>query len=179
VSVYTFKKFVLLLSLCVIVGFAFVEAVRFGVNVQQRSAGTPMPETVDVFRGSFSPSNRISVAVNQTVEIAFSIKPIEDVKNATIRIMLPGDLIRLVTGDLEWRGDLRKDEEVQLSFSVQASVEMNANVRAFVEGYISGYKMTRSYYLEISTGAGKTPESPLIEQITLKLLLESKPTNSV
>jgi hypothetical protein len=115
-----------------------------------QSEESSIPHTIDYFRGKFTPDT-VHLQGNQTQRIEFSINPSVDVENATIKIILPADLVKIVEGDLRWNGDIKKDESIQLAFTIKQNGEVKEYVRAYIEGYINGTKIKNSYYLPVST----------------------------
>lgn len=118
------------------------------------------PETVDLFQGNFTPSNIVRPLTHRAVDIMFSITPRLPLQNATIRILLPSHLVELVEGNLTWRGDVDKHENVQLTFTIKVHKEIKANIGAYVEAYVSGRKTIESFYLPIVTDERKSHISP-------------------
>lgn len=106
---------------------------------------------VDVFQGNFSPSNAVILRINESSDIAFSIKPIVDALNTTITFYLPADMVQLVDGELTWSGEVKKDEEIWLNISIKATYPMSGNIRARVMGFTQDGAVDQSYYLSVST----------------------------
>jgi len=103
----------------------------------------------DIFRGSFIPESLVGVGLNAPIQISFSVTPIMGTSNTTIKIFLPSDIVDLVDGDLEWKGDVGKDETVTLKFTMKVTVETDSYIRAYVTSYINGSIVARYYYQRI------------------------------
>jgi len=57
--------------------------------------------------------------LNQTVQIAFTVRAKDNVYNLTVNIILPGGL-RLISGDNLWEGDLNVGDSVNLFLTTKA-----------------------------------------------------------
>jgi len=120
--------------------------------------GTP-PLRTDIFRGNFSPTNRIFLSVNETKEVIFSISPDTDVSNTTTTfyfapwIEVSKNGVKVNNGDTVWEGNLKKDDIVRLRIIVKTTEKTRVNLRASVEGYIANTTshVELSYYALIST----------------------------
>ena len=93
------------------------------------SPDSSMPHQDDPFRGTFGVSEIVSL--NQPAKITFTICPIEDAPDTIIRLFLPPD-VELVEGNTEWSGDVKSNEEVQVSVVIQVPIEMRGNIKASV-----------------------------------------------
>jgi hypothetical protein len=116
-----------------------------------------MPKTEDVFEGSFSPQEVVA-ASGETFDVTFSLCPTMDTPNTVISFVLPADLVKLVSGNKVWTGDLKKDETLTLPLSLKANGEVDVCVKAEVEASSSGKDYQSSYYLHVATSnAGFDP----------------------
>ena len=180
--IYSSKKFGAGIALSVLVGVFIVGFVGFGTNLlsmnQTQYDGSGMPLQTDIFRGSFIPESLVGVGLNTPIQVSFSITPIMGTSNTTIKIFLPHGIVDLVDGDLEWKGDVKKDETVTLKFTIKVTAETDSYIRAYVTSYINGVSANRSYYLHISSvqkESGSTvPSESLLVDILLPHLTHSK-----
>ena len=118
---------------------------------------SPMPKQDDPFKGSFAGSQIPSL--NQVVQITFSVSPEQDMPNSTIKFFLPPD-VELVAGDLEWYGDLKKDQHLTINVSIKVAEKVEQHIKAEAITYIDGIKVSRSYYFLVST-VDKINSSPI------------------
>ncbi|RLG58197.1 MAG: hypothetical protein DRN95_04725, partial [Candidatus Hydrothermarchaeota archaeon] len=121
-------------------------------TIPESSPNSGMPLQDDPFRGTFAGSENVSL--NQPAKITFTICPIEDAPNTTIRLFLPPD-VELVEGNTEWCGDVKSDEEVQVDVVIQVPIKIRGNIKASVERPANEVKIRRSYYYLISTIEGE------------------------
>jgi hypothetical protein len=118
-----------------------------------------MPKTEDIFEGSFSP-REVVAASGETFNVTFSLCPTMDTPNTVISFVLPADLVKLVSGNKVWTGDLKKGESLTLTLSLAANGQVDACVRADVEASPSGKNYRSSYYLHVATSnAGFSPNA--------------------
>jgi len=112
-------------------------------DVPEISPNSDMPFQDDPFRGTFVGSENVSL--NQSAKIKFTICPLEDAPNTTIRLFLPPD-VEIVGGNTEWCGDVKSGEEVQVEVVIQVPMKMRGNIKASVERPANEVKIWRSYY---------------------------------
>jgi hypothetical protein len=122
-----------------------------------------MPKTQDIFAGSFSPKEIVAVP-GETFDVTFSLCPTVDAPGTTVSFVLPADLVKLVSGNQVWTGDLKEGESLTLTLSLAANGEVEAYVKADVEASLSGRDYRSSYYLQVATpnsgfGSGATSDS--------------------
>jgi hypothetical protein len=117
-------------------------------DMPESSPDSSMPHQDDPFRGTFVGSEIVSL--NQPAKITFTICPIEDAPDTTIGLFLPPD-VELVEGNTEWSGDVKSNEEVQVSVVIRVPIEMRGNIKASVKRPANEIKIRRSYYYLIST----------------------------
>jgi hypothetical protein len=115
--------------------------------IQQKEYGE-MYRTEDFFRGEFSVKGE--PALNQEVELIFTITPIEDSFDTGIWIYLP-EGIELIQGDTEWEGDLKKDELLQVRIIVKPIQEGQLEIWSQVLGDVSGAERDWAYYIYFLT----------------------------
>jgi hypothetical protein len=120
------------------------------------SSGDGDYKQIDIFGGAFS-NQSISVALNQIVDVSFSICPMIDVPNTTVRFFLPSDVIKVVKGDLLWTGDVKEGQTITLQLSIMLESDVFVGIRALVTApsYYSS-----SYYMSVSTTATTGPSAP-------------------
>lgn len=103
----------------------------------------------DYFRGDFSVTGE--PVLNQEVEIVFSVNPVLEAPNTSIRFYLP-EGIELVQGDLDWEGDIKKDEIVQVKITVKPIQEGQWIMHSYVESVFSSKRKEHyTYYLVFLT----------------------------
>jgi len=131
---------VLLLSPVALANAAFASsAVSSGVEKKE-----------DTFLGSFSPTEIIA-SPNQPFSVSFTVTPIIDTPDTTIKIILPADLVALKEGDLTWKGDLAKDQKQTITLTLALQGEFEAYVKANVKASVpQGKDYKNSYYLHIT-----------------------------
>jgi len=110
-----------------------------------------MHASTDFFKGSFYPSGKLVLSVGEVATITFRVTPIEHASNLKIKIILPLPLVELVAGNLEWTGNVEKDQTVELHLSIKMTQDMAGYIRASVEADVYGQRVERSYYLSICT----------------------------
>lgn len=115
----------------------------------------PFRLQTDPFGGNFQDSD--IVALNKETRILFQTKPMEDRDNATIKISLPFGL-EYIRGELQWEGNLVKEQVVSLELFVKTTNKMQGNIKAEVSssGKSPGVLESRSYNYPISTLEGNT-----------------------
>ena len=115
---------------------------------ESRQIVVEMPKQDDPFKGSFvgPPTHYL----NQVAQITFSVIPEADMPNSTIKFFMPPD-VELVEGDLYWHGDLKKWQQMSFDLFVDVTEEVEQNIKAEAFTYIDGIKITRSYYITVST----------------------------
>ena len=115
---------------------------------ESRQIVVGMPKQDDPFKGSFvgPPTHYL----NQVAQITFSVIPEADMPNSTIKFFMPPD-VELVEGDLYWHGDLKKWQQMSFDLFVDVTEEVEQNIKAEAFTYIDGIKITRSYYITVST----------------------------
>lgn len=69
------------------------------------------PVTTDQYKGKLEVSGGFELG--EIVFVTFSIEPIRDLPNTTIRIILPRE-VEHITGETQWKGDVKKGERVVL-----------------------------------------------------------------
>ena len=150
-SVCNRKKLCVFLLMSVATGIAIVGYSYWALGPTSVTEKPPMHSEIDLFGGKFSPANRVSVHVNESIPIAFSISPIMDVTNVAIQIAFPSESILLEKGELRWRGNVQENETIELSFKIKVVVPMKGYLTATVEGFVDSVKTQRFYYLSLST----------------------------
>lgn len=127
---------------------------------ESRQIVVEMPKQDDPFKGSFvGPPTQY---LNKVAQITFSVIPEADMPNSTIKFFMPPD-VELVEGDLYWRGDLKEGQQMSLDLLVYVTEEVEQNIKAEAFTYIDGIKITRSYYIPVST-MGEAAFSPITGQ---------------
>ena len=141
----------------------------------------------DYFRGDFSVTGE--PVLNQDVEIVFTVNPVLKAPNTEIRFYLP-EGIELVQGDLTWKGDIKKDELVQIKITVKPIQEGQWIMHSYVESVFSSKRKEHyTYYLVFLTSkeSGQvsrtwfyppSPEGTSLD-IPIGLALKSTPTPDV
>ena len=114
------------------------------------STSSGMHKRVDVFGGSFSTQEAV-VASGETFDVTFSFSPIMDIPDVTLSLVLPADLITLVSGAQEWTSDLKKDEPLTLTLTFIANGDVDAYVKADVKASPNNQYHKYSYYLHVVT----------------------------
>jgi hypothetical protein len=103
----------------------------------------------DYFRGDFSVTGE--PVLNQEVEIVFTVNPVLEAPHTEIRFYLP-EGIELVQGDLTWKGDIKKDELVQVKITVKPIQEGQWMIWSYVESVFSSKRKEHyTYYLVFLT----------------------------
>lgn len=103
----------------------------------------------DYFRGDFVVTGE--PFLNNEVEIVFSVNPPVDSLDTEIQIFLPEE-IELVQGDLHWKGDILRDEVVEIRTTVKPVQEGQWEIHVYVKGMLDGkYEKDRTYYLVFLT----------------------------
>jgi len=142
----------------IVVAFSTAIAPATMYSLRADLASAVMPETEDIFGGSFSPTE-VVLAPDEVCDVSFSICPTREAPDTVIRVIMPADLIRLVEGEGAWRGDVAKSERVDFSFSVAADEGVDANVRVDVEAYAEGETFSSSYYFNVNTFTEKVSQT--------------------
>lgn len=115
----------------------------------QQKEGTETSFYEDYFRGDFVVTGE--PILNAEIEIAFSVKPFVDSLSTEIEVFLP-EGIELVQGDIYWKGDIGRDEVIQIRFAVKVIQEGELNIYAYVKGMLDGkHEKDRTYYLYFLT----------------------------
>jgi hypothetical protein len=121
----------------------------------------------DFFRGNFSVSGTPSL--NQSVNLVFTVDPIDDLPNSTIKLFLP-DAISLVSGSKEWSGNFKKGERVHLNTTLKVTMPGEWEVRAYVveNSVPSDY---REYYIYFNSTekSGKVSRYPTPKNVSSNL----------
>lgn len=152
--------------------------------IHQEEESEPAPVLEDYFRGDFVVTGE--PALNQEVEILFTVKPIADSPNTEIFFYLP-EGIELVQGDKHWTGDIKEDEVVEIRISVKPILEGQWEIYAYVKGMLDGkYEKERDYYLVFLTSKesgqisrtpfySEHPDGKILEEMTVNMILDPPP----
>ncbi len=119
-----------------------------GEKPKEKIIEDEMYKKTEFFRGEFSPNN-ISLLVNQTGEINFRISPITNLQNTTIQFFLPYG-VELIGGELQWNGDIKKDETLKLNITIRPTEMIRGDIKASVYTFFDKIRVKRSYYALIS-----------------------------
>jgi len=133
---------------------ALVVVLVLGLCVQKpktkRVPSLAQPEDylkIDHFRGKFSVSQ--SPIVGRVVDLIFTVSPIKDAPNTTVKLILPYG-IEALNENLTWKVNLEKDEKIQFKVPIRVIREGEWRIRAYVESPLSKeYKIANSYYAYI------------------------------
>ncbi len=121
----------------------------------------------DFFQGNFSMSGTPSL--NQSVNLVFTVDPIKDMPNSTIKLFLP-DAISVISGGSEWSGNFKKGEKIHLNTILNVIMPGEWEIRAYVvENTIpSDYK---EYYIYFNTteNSGKVSRYPTPKNVPSNL----------
>jgi hypothetical protein len=115
-------------------------------------SGPEMHRMEDFFRGEFSVKGE--PALDQEVEVIFTVTPIEDSFNTGIWIYLP-EGIELLQGDTHWEGDLTKDEVFTMKIMVKPIQEGQIEIFSHVRGDVDDAERDWAYFLYFLTSATK------------------------
>lgn len=139
----------------------------------------------DYYRGDFAVTGEPKL--NQEVKITFTIHPVLEAPNTTIKIDLP-EGIELVQGDLTWEGDVNPDEIVSVIITVKPVREGQFEIWSHVKSVFSSRREERyDYFLFLLTSEDKGQvsrkpfydEPPPVEtmgrEIPVGISLESNP----
>lgn len=98
----------------------------------------------------------------ETAELLANVTSVRDAPNTTIQINLP-EGFALVEGKLSWKGNIAKNEEIQLTPTIKAVGNGNWTIKAFAKKIISedSWWMDKdNIYISIKDGKGKIRKSP-------------------
>jgi hypothetical protein len=139
----------------------------------------------DYYRGDFVVTGEPKL--DQEVKITFSIHPVLEAPNTTIRIDLPEE-IELVQGDITWEGDVNPGEIVSVTITVKPVREGQLEIWAYVRSVFSSRREeSYNYFLCFLTSKDKGQvsrkpfyhEPPPVEtmgtKIPVGISLESNP----
>ncbi len=101
-------------------------------------------------------------SLNTVTKLMFTVTPLTDAPNTTVRILLPDEFV-LVAGDLFWNGDLTKNETILLNTSVKA-VKMGDYVikaSAISNGHWTFGKFDSLYISVFETTATVSDKAPI------------------
>jgi hypothetical protein len=103
----------------------------------------------DYFRGDFAVTGE--PVLNQEVKMLFTVNPVLEAPNTSITLYLP-EGIELVQGDSNWKGDIKKDELVQVRITVKPIQEGQWIMWFYVESVFSSRRKEHcTYYLVFLT----------------------------
>jgi hypothetical protein len=120
-----------------------------------------MYKRVDIFRGNLSVLGTPSL--NQTVDLIFTIKPMVDLSNVTIKIFLP-ESIDVISGNTEWHGDIKENKEIKLHLKLKVNQVGIREIRTYVESvFPNGHREYKCYYIYLHTSekTGSISSHPL------------------
>ncbi len=121
-------------------------------------AGQAKEKKEDIFNGKFS-SKDISLDVNQTVDVSFTMHPTMDAPDTVIKLDIPDDFVKVVKGNTVWKGDVKKGETVKLDFSLVAIQDIDTTLKLDVKAQPLGKDYDYSYYLHFGTSGAKYDKS--------------------
>ena len=99
----------------------------FGGCIEEKSEA---PEEIDFWRGELSTSG--DLRLNREFDLEFSVTPIEDVSGVSLKFFLPKG-IKLVSGDTQWIGDLKKNEPFMLSLTILVAIPGEWEISIWIE----------------------------------------------
>jgi len=162
-----------------LVGGILMVALVAGLCVQNeviKTTPTPtMPADyirIDYFRGEFSVTQ--PPIVGRVVDLVFTVHPIIDAPNITVKLILPHG-IEALNGNLTWNVDLKKNEKMQFKVPIKVIEEGEWRIQASVVECMPSKecKITRSYYTYIIANKNEaylsnTSKERKLEQIAEK-----------
>jgi len=101
--------------------------------------------------------------LNETVELAVTVSPAQDVSNVVIQIVLP-EGIELVEGNLGWEGDLSAHQRLQQGVVVKVVKVGSYEIQASVEGLTPDGQLVQQrkwLYVATSEKAAAVSEIPI------------------
>lgn len=122
----------------VIAAIAFVIGiVTYFINFEDESdTFDEMVTKTDFFRGKFFPSNEIDLIANETLNIKFVIQPLGDASNTTVVLIPESKSLIIVKGDHKWSGDLKKDQILELEYTIMMEKTERTYLIAVAKGEI-------------------------------------------
>ena len=98
---------------------------------------------IDFFRGEFTISQ--DPFLNRTVALMFSISPIQDSPNTTVKLILPPGI---KVENSVWNNiKVLKDEKLKLKTNMKVVDTGEWRIQAYVESNFNGYKIAQLYYM--------------------------------
>ncbi len=126
------------------------------MNPLTATFGTLAPERFKPFELNFSEPPEFNKPVELTMDVVEGGFPYP---NAAIEINLP-DGFELVSGDLEWQGDLTKDVPVQLKAVVKPIKTGDWVIEGFVIGHEEGKRIRTALYVSVSEDSVEVSRVP-------------------
>ncbi len=124
---------------------------------------TTFPESLEKFFESVNISFNATPLLNQPVELTIAASPLYDVSNATLEILLP-EGFELVSGDLKWEGNLRRNETILLKAIIKSiktgdwAIQFLAVANPPERGFIA--LETKFSYVSVSETASIVNDTP-------------------
>jgi hypothetical protein len=121
------------------------------------------PYMDDYFRGDISVKGE--PALNQEVEVIFTVNPVADCLDTEMWIHLPKG-VELIEGDTEWEGDLKKDEVFTMRIIVKPIQEGQLEIIGQIIGDLFDAYRERPYFLYFLTSknSGKSSRQPFYKE---------------
>ncbi len=116
----------------------------------------PAPERFEPFKLNFSEPPEFNKPVELTMDV---VGGIPQLPNATIKIYLP-DGFELVSGDLEWQGNLTKDVPVQLKAVVKPIKTGDWVIEGQIIDIGEGKRIRTALYVSVSEDSVEVSKTP-------------------
>ena len=111
----------------------------------------------DYYGGAFQPLNSIILTDGELCNVSFILNPIESFSDIEVHLILPEDLLVLEKGPLTWVGNIEKETQMTINYTIRSNGVKKANIRVQVTAKEEGIVIENSYYLSVWNGEEYRP----------------------